>query len=148
MNETADELVQWFKTQARPFLEKHRPERVEELARDCARLEKANASLGQELSVCFLGNSGVGKSTLINALIGGGQSVVPSGGVGPLTAQALTVRFGTSPKIEAEYHSSGRLNQLVFGLENSWKAEFGRSGQGLTRVNQRGRREAADQCRS
>jgi putative ribosome biogenesis GTPase RsgA len=68
MNERANELVQWFKTQARPFLEKHRPEKVEELARDCVRLEKANALLGQELSVCFLGNSGVGKSTLINAL--------------------------------------------------------------------------------
>jgi hypothetical protein len=60
--------------------------------------------------------------------------VVPSGGVGPLTAQALTVRFGASPKIEAEYHSSDRLNQLVFGLENSWKMELGTPGEALAEL--------------
>src|SRR5579862_2169586 len=101
MIEQARELVDWYKTQARSFLEKHCPEKVEDLDRACARLQRASSLRGAELSVCFLGNSGVGKSTLINALTGGGQAVVPSGGVGPLTAQALTVRYGTSPKIAA-----------------------------------------------
>ena len=134
MTENAQRLVHWYKTQARPFLEKHCTEKVEEFDRDCARLQKANSLLGDELSVCFLGNSGVGKSTLINALAGGGQAVVPSGGVGPLTAQALTVRYGVSPKIEAEYHSRERLNQLVFGLENSWKFELGSPGEQLAEL--------------
>jgi energy-coupling factor transporter ATP-binding protein EcfA2 len=128
MKEDAQGLVHWYKTKARSFLQKHRPDKVDDFDRDCTRLQKTNALLGQDLSVCFLGNSGVGKSTLINALTGGGQAVVPSGGVGPLTAQALTVRYGESPRIEAEYHSRERLNQLVFGLENSWKAELGAPG--------------------
>lgn len=131
MTERAQQLVLWYKTQARSFVERHCAEKVEEFDRDCARLKKASSLLGEELSVCFLGNSGVGKSTLINALTGGGQAVVPSGGVGPLTAQALTVRYGASPKIAAEYHSRERLNQLVFGLENSWKSELGTPGEEL-----------------
>jgi GTP-binding protein EngB required for normal cell division len=134
MMEQAQRLVNWYKTQARSFLEKHYAEKVEEFDRDCARLQKASSLLGEDLSVCFLGNSGVGKSTLINALTGGGQAVVPSGGVGPLTAQALTVRYGASPKIAAEYHSRERLNQLVFGLENSWKPELGTPGEELVEL--------------
>jgi hypothetical protein len=134
MTEQAQQLVHWYKTQARSFLEKHCAEKVEEFDRDSGRLQRASSLMGEDLSVCFLGNSGVGKSTLINALTGGGQAVVPSGGVGPLTAQALTVRYGASPKIAAEYHSRERLNQLVFGLENSWKSELGTPGEELAEL--------------
>jgi len=145
MMDKAQQLVDWYKTQARSFLEKHCPEKVDEFDRDCARLQKARSFHGAELSVCFLGNSGVGKSTLINALTGGGQAVVPSGGVGPLTAQALTVRYGARPKIAAEYHTRERLNQLVFGLENSWKAELGTPGEELiSLVDEEGENLAID----
>jgi len=65
MDETAEELVRWYRAQARPFLERHRPEKVDEFDRECSRLERANSVLGKDLSVCFLGNSGVGKSTLL-----------------------------------------------------------------------------------
>jgi GTP-binding protein EngB required for normal cell division len=132
--EQAQRLVEWYKTHARSFLEKHCAEKVEELDRACTRLQNASTLQDAELSVCFLGSSGVGKSTLINALSGGGQAVVPSGGVGPLTAQALTVRYGARPKLAAVYHSRERLNQLVFGLENSWKLELGTPGEGLVEL--------------
>jgi putative ribosome biogenesis GTPase RsgA len=42
-------------------------------------------------TVCFVGGAGVGKSTLVNALVAGGDTVVTSGGVGPLTAQAIEI---------------------------------------------------------
>ena len=37
----------------------------------------------------------------------------------------MTVRHGVQPRIEVEYYGPGRLWNLVFGLENSWKAELG-----------------------
>jgi GTP-binding protein EngB required for normal cell division len=100
----AEQLIEWYQTRARCVLERHRPEKIDEFDRDCKRLQAAAAVLGHDLSVCFLGSSGVGKSTLINALVADGETVVPAGGVGPLTAQALIVRYGEQLKLEVVYH--------------------------------------------
>jgi GTPase SAR1 family protein len=65
-----------------------------------------------------LGASGVGKSTLINALVAGKELILPSGGVGPLTALAMEVRYGEVPSFEAEYHTARNLWQGIgFPLE-------------------------------
>src|ERR1700733_10523772 len=94
-------LIEWYKQRAHPFLQNNISEdKLDAFDKDNARLERSIQRSEAELSVCFLGNSGVGKSTLINAVIGGEQSVVPSGGVGPLTAQALVVRYGGQPRFE------------------------------------------------
>ena len=84
-------------------------EKVQAFDKDHARLKRATELSETELAVCFLGNSGVGKSTLINAIIGGDRGVVPSGGVGPLTAQALVVRHNERAGFEVEYHGAGQL---------------------------------------
>jgi GTP-binding protein EngB required for normal cell division len=120
------QFVKWYEETARPFLLKTAPEeKVADFDKDVARLSKAVESFDAELAVCFLGSSGIGKSTLINALLGGKQAVVPSGGVGPLTAQAVVVRYQEALGFEVEYHKPARLWRTIFGLERAFRAELG-----------------------
>lgn len=123
--EKIKQFVKWYEETARPFLLKTADEKVADFDKDAARLSKAVESFDAELAVCFLGSSGIGKSTLINALLGVKQAVVPSGGVGPLTAQAVVVRHQEAPGFEVEYHKPGRLWRTIFGLEQAFKAELG-----------------------
>ena len=123
----SNELMRWYEDKVRGFLASNiGEEKVQAFDKDHARLKRATELSETELAVCFLGNSGVGKSTLINAIIGGDRAVVPSGGVGPLTAQALVVRHNERAGFEVEYHGAGQLLRTVFGLEQMYYAELGR----------------------
>ena len=73
----------------------------------------------QTLRIGFLGESQVGKSSIINALLG--RRVLPSGGVGPLTAQATTVAFSAEPALRIRYHGRKRINEFRFALSSYLK---------------------------
>src|SRR5439155_15973370 len=113
----AESLLSWFETKATPLLDEHGPSWGQDLRRRADGLKRAVESLTETSAICFLGNSGVGKSTLINALISKGEFVVPSGGVGPLTASALAVHHGVQPRLSVRYHPAGDVWQLAFALE-------------------------------
>ena len=110
------ELLEWFEKSARPFLERHAKDRVSALENDYLRLKKLLAE-PDKVTVCFLGNSGIGKSTLLNALAAGENQVLPAGGIGPLTAQATELHYSDSPSFKVVYHPKKHLWRVAFALE-------------------------------
>lgn len=117
-------LREWYANTARTLLEAEAPDRVAPLDDAFARLVVADA---EELPICFLGAAGVGKSTLLNALIGGTHTIVPQGGVGPLTSQATLVRYGAQRRFRATYLPAKNLHQMLFALESKFAGELRRS---------------------
>ncbi|MCT0214372.1 dynamin family protein [Synechococcus sp. CS-1326] len=116
------ELLNWYEKSAQPFLEKHAPERLEAVQADQQRLSRL-LKTKDEVTICFLGNSGVGKSTLLNALAAGASQILPAGGIGPLTAQATEVRYSEEKRFLVTYHPKKNLWRLAFALETRLQAE-------------------------
>ncbi len=118
-------LLHWYHHLVRHVLVKQQQiEKIKSLDADASYLLKQLARQKENVSVCFLGSSGVGKSTLINAVVAGAEVVVPSGGVGPLTARELRIEHGAERALTALYHEPGRIWKLIFALEKMFVNEL------------------------
>jgi putative ribosome biogenesis GTPase RsgA len=72
-------LIEWYKTHARHVIEELANDRVADFDAQTVRLDRIQQLADSEIAACFLGQSGVGKSTLINALVGGSEVILPAG---------------------------------------------------------------------
>lgn len=111
--ENAARLLQSYRDVVRPALEDIAAAELPDADAAARLLEAANA-FSPTVRIGFLGESQVGKSSVINALLG--RRVLPSGGVGPLTAQATTVSYSIEPSIRVGYHGRKRMNEFAFAL--------------------------------
>lgn len=115
--ERFEEIRTWYQTKARPALEEHGADGLADLDVRLKELKILVSGPQPPTKICILGDAGAGKSTLLNALVADERTVVPQGGVGPLTAQATEVVYAADPYIEVEYFSGKQLNQLRHILE-------------------------------
>ena len=113
-DQLADRLLPLYRNEIRPILEEHKAPALEAVDRLAEVLERARARKAR-LHFGFVGESQVGKSTLINALVG--VATLPAGGIGPLTAQATEVAYADENSMSVRYHTRTKLNQLAFALE-------------------------------
>jgi len=82
-----------------------------------AQLLESTLARKTHLAIGFIGEAQVGKSSLINALVE--RSALPSGGIGPLAAQATRVSFSEEDRLEVSYHSHERLKGVRLSLEGA-----------------------------
>lgn len=110
-------FIEWYNQKYRPFFIKYAKDKVPSLDDEIRRMTDL-LNYKPSTTVCFLGNSGIGKSTLLNALAADGNYLLPAGGVGPLTAQATEVHYADVPQFTVNYHDRASLWNMVFGIES------------------------------
>jgi GTP-binding protein EngB required for normal cell division len=117
LHEDTRKLLSWYREDARQIIEELAPDRISEFDQRVDGIQKLASRGEAEIAACFLGKSGVGKSTLINALIADDQVLLPAGGIGPLTALAIQVIYSENPRFRVEYHAPVSFNRMLFALE-------------------------------
>lgn len=100
-------LGDWFKSR-----EAELRELVPEVAQAVSSLT-GNADWDTALHAYVLGAAGVGKSSLINALLNDRLTVLPHGGFGPQTACATHIGFSRNPFLTISYAGDDRIEQIV-----------------------------------
>lgn len=140
---STETLLRWFDSTARPFLAAHAPDRLPMLEEERGRIQNL-LSRRRDMTVCVLGGSGIGKSTLLNALVADGRTVLPAGGIGPLTAQATAVTYSDVPSFKVRYHQKLSLWRLAFSLESRLEYERTQAAASTASVVGRGAPDFSD----
>lgn len=112
-DDRARRLVEFYRATLRPVFEQHDVQYFSSLDSASEIIERTVATPAT-LALGFVGESQVGKSTLINALLE--RRALPSGGVGPLTANEVRVEYGEEDSFSASYHGRQQLNQVLMPL--------------------------------
>lgn len=107
-----------YKDKVRSIVKSVTAERLTSIDAVFEDLKRAEQHLDQAVRVGLLGTSTAGKSTLLNAIAFGGQSVLPTGGVGALTAQATRIVRSAEHYFEVAYRARSEVRHMVFGLEH------------------------------
>lgn len=109
-------LAEWYRMRARPVL-------VAAENRDVVWLDRAVGDLAHaggheaDLHVFVLGESGVGKSSVLNALLSERLHILPQGRVGPATAHATVIRWAAEPYFRARCSGRQALLELRDALD-------------------------------
>ena len=61
----------------------------------------------------------------------GKERILPQGGIGPLTALATSVKYSNEPYFRVEYLPANKLNNLIFAIDASYRAELQRQGKSV-----------------
>lgn len=117
---SAARLLENYRDGVRSLLDEQKLPTLDGLDRSAVVLE---SMLKQKprLSIGFLGEAQVGKSSLINALVG--STALPAGGIGPLTAQATRVTHAPDRYFEVRYHGGKELRYLAFSVEQHMRRQ-------------------------
>jgi hypothetical protein len=116
-------LSKAYRKRIRPEIEKWTPERLAALDSQFDRLNGLAAAVDQPVRFALLGAAAAGKSSLLNAIAFRGQSILPAGGVGALTAQATRIVYSETPYFEVHYSARRTLTQTAYALRRVLKLE-------------------------
>ncbi len=115
-DERARGLLKIWNDDLKPFLAEHLQGELAGIDQAAEMLDSA-LKRKTHLQIGFIGESQVGKSSLINALVE--RSALPSGGIGPLTAQATQVSYAEEDCLSVTYHDQSRLRGVRLALEGA-----------------------------